>query len=67
MLEFDGGKDKIPINSLDAAYEVGKGIYYLKLSRFAQILQRDTEAFNWYEAEKINGIILDCVEILEFF
>ncbi len=60
MLEFEVVRDKIPINSLDAAYEVGKGIYYLKLSRFAQNSANEIlEALIGMKAEKINGIILD--------
>ncbi len=60
MLDFEVVRDKIPINSLDAAYEVGKGVYYLKLSRFAQNSANEIlEALIGMKAEKINGIILD--------
>jgi carboxyl-terminal processing protease len=34
-LEFDIVRDKIPIHSLDAAYEVKPGMIYLKLNKFA--------------------------------
>jgi carboxyl-terminal processing protease len=36
VMDFDIVRDKIPINSLDAAYEVKPGVAYLKLSRFAR-------------------------------
>lgn len=60
MLHFEVVRDKIPINSLDAAYEVDKGVYYLKLSRFAQNSSNEIlEALIGMKAERINGIILD--------
>ena len=34
-LDFSIVRDKIPLNSLDAAYEVEDGVLYMKLSRFA--------------------------------
>ncbi|MDP3452949.1 MAG: S41 family peptidase [Bacteroidales bacterium] len=34
-LSFEVVRDRIPINSLDAAYEVQPGVLYVKLSRFA--------------------------------
>ncbi len=36
LLHFEVVRDKIPINSVDAAYEVSPGVVYIKLSRFAQ-------------------------------
>jgi carboxyl-terminal processing protease len=36
VMDFDIVRDKIPINSLDAAYEIKPGMAYLKLSRFAK-------------------------------
>ncbi|MDR0420258.1 MAG: S41 family peptidase [Prevotellaceae bacterium] len=35
VLQFEVIRDKIPINSVDAAYEVRPGLAYLKLGRFA--------------------------------
>ncbi|MDR2423457.1 MAG: PDZ domain-containing protein [Prevotellaceae bacterium] len=35
-IEFEIIRDKIPINSLEAAYEPEKGVAYIKLSRFAK-------------------------------
>jgi len=35
LLLFDVIRDKIPINSVDAAYEAAPGVIYIKLSRFA--------------------------------
>jgi carboxyl-terminal processing protease len=59
-LDFEVVRDKIPINSLDAAYEVDPGVYYLKLSRFAQNSANEIlEALVGLKAGKINGIILD--------
>lgn len=36
ILDFDIIRDKIPLNSLDAAYEIKPGMVYVKLSRFAK-------------------------------
>ncbi len=37
-IDFVVERDKIPINSLDAAYEVANGVYYLKLGSLPKIL-----------------------------
>jgi len=59
-MDFVVERDKIPINSLDAAYEVEPGVYYLKLSRFAQNSANEIlEALIGMKASKLNGIILD--------
>jgi carboxyl-terminal processing protease len=36
IMDFEIARDKIPINSLDAAYEIKSGLAYIKLSRFAK-------------------------------
>jgi carboxyl-terminal processing protease len=36
VTDFEIERDKIPLNSLDAAYEISPGLVYLKLSRFAK-------------------------------
>jgi carboxyl-terminal processing protease len=59
-IDFVVERDKIPINSLDAAYEVANGVYYLKLGRFAQNSSEEIlKALIDLKANKINGIILD--------
>ena len=59
MLDFSVVRDKIPINSLDAAYMVDGGVLYLKLSRFAaRSCEEIKEAFRSFGGE-VNGVILD--------
>lgn len=59
-LEFEVIRDKIPINSLEAAYEAEPRIIYLKLSRFAaQSSQEIINAIASLKVKRINGIILD--------
>lgn len=58
-LNFTIVRDKIPINSLDAAYDAGDGVLYLKLSRFAARSDEEIrEAFKAFDGE-IKGVILD--------
>jgi carboxyl-terminal processing protease len=58
VLDFEIVRDKIPINSVDAAYEVKPGIAYLKLSRFAQSSMMEiNEAFAKFN--KPHSLILD--------
>ena len=58
-LGFTIVRDRIPINSLDAAYEVMDGILYLKLSRFAaRSAQEIKDAISGFDGD-IRGIILD--------
>ncbi len=60
VLSFEIIRDKIPINSLDAGYEVSPGIVYLKLSRFAATSSREIiDALIGLNIKKINGVILD--------
>lgn len=58
--DFEVIRDKIPINSLDAAYEVEPGIVYLKLSRFAATsAQEIISAMATLKTVEIKGLILD--------
>jgi carboxyl-terminal processing protease len=43
VTDFEIERDKIPINSLDAAYEIKPGLVYLKLSRFAKSSMNEIE------------------------
>lgn len=58
-LHFTVVRDKIPINSVDAAYEAAPGILYIKLSRFAAPSHSEIlEAFASVSGP-LNGVILD--------
>ena len=58
-LDFSIVRDKIPLNSLDAAYEVEDGVLYLKLSRFALASAGEIhDAMKSFDGE-IKGVILD--------
>lgn len=58
-LDFTVVRDRIPINSLDAAYKVDDDILYIKLSRFAAKSRDEiVEAFKAFNGE-IGGVILD--------
>jgi carboxyl-terminal processing protease len=43
VTDFEIERDKIPINSVDAAYEIKPGLAYLKLSRFAKSSMHEIE------------------------
>ena len=58
-MAFTVTRDKIPLNSLDAAYEIEPGILYLKLGRFAISSNEEiVEAFKKY-GKTPKGVILD--------
>ncbi|MDR3245639.1 MAG: S41 family peptidase [Prevotellaceae bacterium] len=58
VLDFEITRDKIPINSLDAAYEIAPGLVYIKLSRFAKTsMDEINEAFKKFKNPK--SMILD--------
>lgn len=58
-LDFVVTRDRIPINSLDAAYKVGDDVLYLKLSRFAAKSRDEiVEAMRSFDGV-IRGVILD--------
>lgn len=58
VLEFEITRNKIPINTVDAAYEIAKGIGYVKINSFGRTtvdeFQQATSALG-----RLNGIILD--------
>lgn len=58
VLEFEITRNNIPLNTLDAAYEIAKGVGYVKINRFGRTtvdeFQKATSALG-----KLNGIILD--------
>ena len=58
ILEFEITRNKIPINTVDAAYEIVKGVGYVKLNRFGRTtveeFQQATAALG-----RLNGLILD--------
>ncbi len=59
-LLFEVVRDKIPINSLDAAYEVEDGVFYFKLSRFAaKSAEEIYDALKSLNPKVINGVVLD--------
>jgi carboxyl-terminal processing protease len=56
--DFEITRDKIPLNSLDAAYEIKPGLAYLKLNRFAKNSMDEIEdAFARFNSPK--SLILD--------
>lgn len=58
ILEFDVVRNRIPINTVDAAYEIAKGVGYVKINRFGRTtvdeFQKATSALG-----RLNGVILD--------
>ncbi len=59
-LDFTITRDKIPINSIDAAYMIKPGIGYINLNKFAQTsIQEFTEAVTRLKAQGMNSMILD--------
>ncbi|MDD2420203.1 MAG: S41 family peptidase [Bacteroidales bacterium] len=59
-LVFEVIRDKIPINSVDAAYEVSPGVVYVRLSRFAANSSREIlSAILDLNMAQIDGFILD--------
>lgn len=58
-LDFTVTRDKIPITSLDAAYQTDGGVLYLKLARFAA--RSNEEVNDAVDAcrKRITGVILD--------
>lgn len=60
LLEFTIVRDKIPINSIDAAYMIRPGIGYINLNKFAQTsMQEFTESVNKLNAQGMKDLILD--------
>ncbi len=66
LLDYSITRDKIPINSLDAAYMIDKGVGYIKLNRFAATTTREfltaldqLKHTKSKHGEKMNSLILD--------
>ena len=58
VLEFEITRNKIPINTVDAAYYIAKGVGYVKINRFGRTtvdeFQKAVSALG-----KLNGLVLD--------
>lgn len=61
LLDFMIVRDRVPINSLDAAYECAPGVLYLKLSRFAATSYKElhTAMSDFMRKGVLKGVILD--------
>jgi carboxyl-terminal processing protease len=60
LIDFTITRDKIPINSIDAAYMIKPGIGYINLNKFAQTsMQEFTESVNKLKSQGMNDLILD--------
>jgi carboxyl-terminal processing protease len=60
LIDFTITRDKIPINSIDAAYMIKPGIGYINLNKFAQTsMQEFTESVNKLQSQGMNNLILD--------
>lgn len=60
LIDFDVVRDKIPLNSIDAAFMVDKNVGYIKLDRFAQTSNTEfEEALQKLKAKKMKSLILD--------
>lgn len=59
LLDFTIVRDKIPVNSLDAAYEAADGVLYVKLSRFAARSDEEIREAVSAFGKPVKGMILD--------
>ncbi len=59
MLEFVITRDKIPLNSIDAYYEIQDGIVYIRLTRFAATSYQELLSALQSVAVEPKGIVLD--------
>ena len=60
LLDFEIIRDKIPLNSINAAYMLDKHIGYIKLDQFAQETVKEfKEAFNKLQAQGMTSLIFD--------
>lgn len=58
--DFNIVRDKIPINSVDAAYMISSSTGYIKISRFAATTHEEfKEAFKQLKKEKMKNLVLD--------
>jgi len=60
LIDYTITRDKIPINSIDAAYMIKPGIGYINLNKFAQTsMQEFNDAMNRLKSSGIQSLILD--------
>ncbi len=60
LIDFSITRDKIPINSIDAAYMIKPGIGYINLNKFAQTsMQEFKEAVTLLKSQGMKSMILD--------
>ncbi|MEI7980280.1 MAG: S41 family peptidase [Bacteroidota bacterium] len=60
LIDFTIVRDKIPINSVDAAYMIKPGIGYINLNKFAQnSMQEFTDATRRLKTDGMKSLILD--------
>jgi len=60
LIDFTITRDKIPINSIDAAYMIRPGIGYINLNKFASTsMQEFTESMNLLKSKGLKDLILD--------
>ena len=60
LLDFEIIRDKIPLNSINAAYMLDNHVGYIKLDQFAQETVKEfKEAFNKLQAQGMTSLIFD--------
>jgi carboxyl-terminal processing protease len=60
LIDFEIVRDKIPLNSINASYMLGKGIGYIKLDRFAQESTKEfKEALTKLQAQGMTSLVFD--------
>ena len=60
LLYFDVTRDDVPLNSVDVSYEVGKGIGYIKVSKFGRTTYNEfITAIAKLKASGCNAFIID--------
>ena len=60
LIDFEVVRDKIPLNSIDAAFMLDKKIGYIKLDRFAKTSMEEFDAaLAELKAQKMKSLILD--------
>lgn len=60
LIDFEVVRDKIPLNSIDAAFMLDKNVGYIKLDRFAQSSNTEfEESLAKLKSQKMKSLILD--------
>lgn len=60
LIDFDVVRDKIPLNSIDAAFMLSKNVGYIKLDRFAQTSMKEfEESMKKLKSQKMKSLVLD--------